>query len=238
MNYKVTIDKFEGPLDLLLHLIKESDIDIFDIKISEITNQYLIYISQMKELNLNIDSEYLIMAANLIEIKSRELLPHDEESDDLEEDPKEILINRLVEYQKYKELSKSFEALEKERHELFTKEPSLLSEFKDDKLKIDDNLSLDDLIKAFAKLNERKQFEKPLNTVVTKKEYSIHTRNREIMDILTKNKQVYFEELFENYTKDYIVVTFLSILDLAKKGNIKIKQSHYLDRIILLNKGV
>lgn len=238
MDYKVTIDKFEGPLDLLLHLIKEADIDIFDIKVSDITNQYLMYISQMEELNLNVDSEYLVMAADLIEMKSRELLPRDEETEENEEDPREELINRLVEYQKYKEISQSFKELEEERQELFTKDPSLLEEFKDDSLKISEDISLEDLIKAFAKLKERKQFEKPLNTVVTKKEYSVHARSLEIMDRLTKNKQVDFEDLFEVFTKDYVVVTFLSILDLAKKGNLEIKQDHNLDKITLLAKGV
>ncbi len=238
MDYKVTIDKFEGPLDLLLHLIKEADIDIFDIKVSDITNQYLMYISQMDELNLNVDSEYLVMAADLIEMKSRELLPRDEETEENEEDPREELINRLVEYQKYKEISKSFKELEEERQELFTKDPSLLEEFKDDNLKISEDISLEDLIKAFAKFKERKQFEKPLNTVVTKKEYSVHARSLEIMDRLTKNKQVDFEDLFEVFTKDYVVVTFLSILDLAKKGNLEIKQDHNLDKITLLAKGV
>lgn len=85
-----------------LHLIKEADIDIFDIKVSDITNQYLMYISQMEELNLNVDSEYLVMAADLIEMKSRELLPRDEETEENEEDPREELINRLVEYQNIK----------------------------------------------------------------------------------------------------------------------------------------
>ena len=238
MDYKVTIDKFEGPLDLLLHLIKEADIDIFDIKVSDITNQYLMYISQMEELNLNVDSEYLVMAADLIEMKSRELLPRDEETEENEEDPREELLTRLVEYQKYKEISKSFKELEEERQELFTKDPSLLEEFKDDSLKISEDISLEDLIKAFAKFKERKQFEKPLNTVVTKKEYSVHARSLEIMDRLTKNKQVDFEDLFEVFTKDYVVVTFLSILDLAKKGNLEIKQDHNLDKITLLAKGV
>lgn len=236
MNYTVTIDKFEGPLDLLLHLIKQADIDIFEIKISEITNQYLLYISKMKQLNLNIDSEYLTMAADLIEMKSRELLPSNEEEID-EEDPREELINRLLEYQKYKEISETFKDLEEERKELFTKDPSLLNEFKDDGIRISEDVTLDDLIKAFAKFKEKKSFEKPLNTVVTKKEYSVHQRSKEIMTRLTKKKQMDFEELFDIYTKDYIVVTFLSILDLARKGNLLIKQNHNLDKIVLAYRG-
>ena len=235
MNYEITIDKFSGPLDLLVHLIKQSDVDIFDIKISEITNQYLDYISKMKNLNLNIDSEYITMAAELTYIKSRELLPHEE--DDEEEDAKEELINRIIEYQKYKEISETFKKLEEERQEYFTKDPSFLKEFKDDKINISEDVSLDDLIKAFSKFCERKEFEKPLNTVVTKKEYSVHQRSREILSKLKQKKKLNFEELFDIYTKDYVVVTFLSILDLAKQGNLLIAQNHNLDKIVITSKG-
>lgn len=233
MDYNVTIDKFEGPLDLLLHLIKQSEVDIFSIKISDITNQYLIYISKMEELNLNIDSEYLIMAADLIEMKSRELLPHDEE-DEEEEDPRDELINRLVEYQKYKEITKEFKDLEYERHEIFTKAPTLLNEFKEEGIKVGSDISLNDLINAFLKFQEKKSFEKPLNTVVTKKEYSVRKRGKEILKKLSTNKKIIFEELFDVYTKNYVVVTFLAVLDLAKKGNIEIMQNHNLDKIFLI----
>lgn len=239
MRYTVITGEFEGPLDLLLHLIKDANIDIFEIKISEITNQYLNYINKMEELNLNIDSAYLVMAADLMEMKSRELLPRNEEENGEEaEDPREELINRLVEYQKYKELSNTFKEMEEERKCLFTKNPTFLDAFKDDSLKVNNDLSLDDLIKAFAKFKERKEQEKPLNTVITKKEYSVHKRSTEILSKLKKHKQIDFEELFEVFTKDYVVVTFLSILDLAKKGNLEIKQDNNLDKIVLIAKGV
>ena len=139
MEYKFTIDKFQGPLDLLLHLIKESDIDIFDINISEVTQQYLNYIDSMEKLNLNIDSEYLVMAAELIEMKSRELLPNEtsESDDDYEESPKDNLINRLIEYQKYKDLSLEFKNLESNRKLMYSKLPSELNEFKSDEVILD-----------------------------------------------------------------------------------------------------
>ena len=234
MDYVVTIDKFEGPLDLLLHLIKQADIDILDIKISEITSQYLSYISKMENMNLNIDSEYITMAADLIEMKSRELLPRN--IDEEEEDPKEELINRLLEYKKYKEISSSFKDLEEERKQLFTKNPTFIDDFKTEGLNIADDITLDMLIEAFAKFREKKSFEKPLNTVVTRKEYSVHKRSQEILNRLQKNKKIVFEELFDIYTKDYVVVTFLSILDLAKKGTLEIKQDRNLDQIVLLAK--
>ena len=111
MEYSFKTMNFEGPLDLLLHLIKKADINIFEIKISEIVEEYLEYINDMKEINLNISSEYLTMAADLIEMKSRELLPNNEE-DEEEEDPKAKLINRLLEYQAYKDVCTELRSLE------------------------------------------------------------------------------------------------------------------------------
>ncbi|MBQ9011521.1 MAG: segregation/condensation protein A [Bacilli bacterium] len=236
MDYKIKTLDFEGPLDLLLHLVKQADIDIFEINIAEITNQYLFYINQMESFDLNIDSEYLVMAADLIEIKARELLPIEKEEEE-EENPKEELINRLVEYQRYKEISSEFKSLESERQLLYSKEQSFFDEYKDDSLKLGEDISIDDLIKAFAKFQERKNFEKPLNTVVTRKEYSVHKRSREILERIKSKKKINFDELFDVYTRDYVVVTFLSILDLARKGQILIKQDNNLDKIVLQSKG-
>ena len=132
MQYKVTIDNFDGPLDLLLHLIKENNIDIYDIKIEEIAKQYLDYIESMKNLNLSIASEYLVMASELIEMKSRMLLPkkREEDSDEYEEDPREVLIERLLAYKKYKEVTKEFKDLELTRKLVISKEQDNLSKFK------------------------------------------------------------------------------------------------------------
>lgn len=239
MDYKFTIDKFQGPLDLLLHLIKDADIDIFDINIAEITDQYLKYIENMETLNLNIDSEYLVMAAELIEMKSRELLPNEEndDSDDYEEDPKEQLINRLIEYQKYKQVASEFKNLEEDRKLMYSKLPSELTEFKNDEVLISDDISLDDLVQAFMNFQKRKEFDRPLNTVVTRKEYSVRVRCRDIISKLQKNKKINFTDLFDIRSKDYVVVTFLAILDLAKGGRLKIKQDKNLDEIILFAEG-
>ena len=126
MNYTIEINNFEGPLDLLLHLIKKAELDICEISIVEITKQYLDYINLMESMNLNIASEYLTMAAELIEIKSSILLPKKkiDNEDDYEEDPKENLINRLIEYEKYKEISEVLKKYEQNRKELYTKKPT------------------------------------------------------------------------------------------------------------------
>lgn len=234
MDCTITTLNFEGPLDLLLHLIKESNIDIFEIKIADITNQYLNYINKMKTLNLNIDSEYIIMAADLIELKSRELLPQQEEQE--EEDPKEELINRLIEYQKYKEISQKLKQLEDNRNLYFSKEPTIIADLKDDNIKIDESITIEDLLNAFKNLQEKIKLEAPLNTVVTKKEYSVHKRNKEILEKLKRNHKLFFEDLFDFYSKDYVVITFLSILDLAKKGRLEIYQNQNLDHITIVAK--
>ena len=238
MNYKITIDKFEGPMDLLLHLLKTDDIDIFDISIERITKQYLDYINTIEEMNLNIASEYLIMAAELLEIKSSTLLPKKEVVDDeFEEDPRETLINRLLEYKQYKEVTNEFKDLESQRKQMFTKVSDNLNEYKNQNDVDLGDIDLDDLIMAFSKFIQRKEEEKPLNTKITKKEYSVSERSTEIKTILSKKKKVEFDELFDIYKKDYIVVTFLSILNLAKKQELVISQEKNLDKIYLSLKG-
>ena len=238
MDYKITINDFEGPMDLLLHLIKKSDIDICDISIEEITKQYLDYITAMEKLDLDIASEYLIMAAELIEIKSSMLLPKPEITDDeYEEDPKEQLIRRLLEYKKYKEMTPEFKNLEMLRKEIYTKEASDLSEFKQEEEVDLGDVDLNTLLDAFSKFVERKKQEQPLNTTITKREYSISERSNEIKTLLTKKKKVNFEELFEEFNKDYLVVTFLSILSLAKKQELVIKQDSNFSNIVLSLRG-
>lgn len=237
MDYKIMINEFEGPMDLLLHLIKKSELDICEISIEEIAKQYLEYISFMERLDLDIASEYLIMAAELIEIKSAMLLPRPEiEDDEYEEDPKERLIQRLLEYKKYKEMTPEFKKLEEERKEIFTKEISDLSEYKQSDVNLGD-VDLNSLMEAFNKFLERKKLDEPLNTTVTKKEYSVSERSNEIKNVLKTKKKVKFEELFEICNKDYIVVTFLSILTMAKKQELNIIQKNNFDSIELSLKG-
>lgn len=240
MEYKVMINEFEGPLDLLLHLIKESKIDIYDIEIEAITKQYLDYIKAMEKLNLSIASEYLVMAAELIEMKSRLLLPKTDvdESDDYEEDPRESLINRLIEYQKYKEVSTKFKKLEEERQTIYTKIPEDVRKYKakDQVIKSDD-ISIADLLEAFEKFLERKKMDRPLSTKVTKKGITVLERRNDIRRILSKKKKVLFTELFDIMRKDYIVVTFLAILEMAKRGELFIKQDNNFDEIIISEVG-
>ena len=238
MKYEINIDEFQGPLDLLLHLIKQSNISINEISIDDITKQYLDYIKRMEELNLDIASEYLVMAAELIEIKSSSLLPKkDIEEDEFEEDPKEKLINRLLEYEQYKKMTDTFKELESYRQEIYTREPDDLLDYKDNE-EVDYGIDLNDLLSALSKFLEQKELDKPLNTKITNKEYSVTKRSSEIRNILKKKKKVNFTDLFEVFTKEYVVITFLSILAMTRKQEIEIEQENNFKNIIIKEKGV
>ena len=160
MDY-ISIDNFEGPLDLLLHLVKEANIDILDIKVEEITDKYLEYIKTEEELNINIAASYLVMASELMYLKSKSLLPvvkkDDEEIED-EEITRENLINRLIEYKRYKEMTPVFKELEEERKKIYIKAPEKVSNYVDNTLV--GEASVDDLIEAFKRFLERKEEEK------------------------------------------------------------------------------
>lgn len=234
MEYALNIDSFQGPLDLLLHLIKESKMDIFDLKIEEITKQYLDYIEKMDELNLNIASSYLVMSAELLEIKSKMLLPkHNDDDNEEEVDPREDLVNRLIEYQRYKDLTSTFKDLEIERKKIFTKVPENIREYvEDDKVINGGEVTLDDLVLAFQKFLDRQKFNQPLNTKVTSKELTVEHRRRSIRKILAIKKKVNFMELFDIMNREYVVVTFLAILEMAKENELIIRQENNFDDII------
>ena len=233
-KYVVTIDNFDGPLDLLLHLIKEQDIDIYDIKIEDITKQYLDYIRHMKELNLEIASEYLVMASELIEMKSKMLLPKkkEKEDDDYEEDPRELLIERLLAYKRYKEVTSEFKDLELTRKMVFTREPDNLNRYvKDDENSED--LGVADLIDAFNNLLKRKELDRPIATKITKKELSVTEKVNKIKNILRNKKKINFEDIFEVSTKEEVIISFLSVLEMVKKDEILLTQEGNFKNIVI-----
>lgn len=231
--YNFKILDFEGPLDLLLHLIKEDKMDIMNIEIVSLTNQYLSYIENMESLNIVVASEYLTLASELIYLKSRCLLPSDKKDEEDEEfiNAKENLINRLIEYKNYKEMTGVFKELEEKRQEVFTKVPSSLKEYETNSVKVSDDITLDDLLKAFSKYLERKKYLEPLSTKVTTREMSVEERSYEIRTLLKTRKKVEFFDLFDNISKPYVVITFLSILEMAKNKELVITQENNFDKI-------
>jgi segregation and condensation protein A len=228
---KIKIPVFEGPFDLLLHLIREHKIDIYDIPISLITSQYLEYIEIMKELNLEIAGDFLVMAATLIQIKSRMLLPPDEEAPlEEQEDPRRDLVQRLLEYQRYKDAALDFRTKEDEWLKVFHREP--LSDEEEGELYLFD-LSLFDLLDAFRKILEKAPSE---IVSITKETLTVKNRMSMIMEIIEEHEAVRFEDLFkEGITKIHLIVTFLALLELIRLGLVRAYQEREFGNIWVIN---
>ena len=234
MELEFRINDFEGPLDLLLHLIKESKMDIMNIEIEKITAQYMNYINSQEKMNLEVSSEYLVLASELLEIKSKMLLPRvkSEDCEDEENDPREELVNRLLEYQAYKDITKVLQEKELLRKEIYTKIPENVSNYVDEVHEIHADVTLDDLVNALKKYYQRKLESKPLKTKVTVNEISVSSRRSDIKSILKDKKCVSFFELFPIVSKDYIVATFLAVLEMAKSRELIIKQDRAFEDIV------
>ncbi len=230
MDFK--INEFEGPLDLLLHLIKESKMNIMDIEIEKITDQYMNYLDLQEKMNLEIASEYLVMASELIELKSKLLLPNPKNEEGEEEDPREELVNRLLEYQAYKEITKVLQDKENLRKEIYTKAPENIRNYVEEDVSITTDVTLDDLVKAFKKYLERKKETKPLQTKITVNEVTVSSRRHDIKNLLRTKKRVSFFELFPVVSKEYVIATFLAVLEMAKSHELTITQDGTFDDII------
>ena len=239
IRYETKIAGFEGPLDLLLHLIKEAKLDIHEVKISEITQQYLQYIKAMENLHLEVASEYLVMAANLMLIKSKKLLPKEvvEIDDEYEEDPEVALIKRLAEYQLYKNSIDEFRKLEAARGQFYTKPAIDFSEYLDQEVKLKLDYDASELILAFEKLLRRQKLEAPMPTTILAEKITISDQVLAIKQLLTLKKRLKFSELFQRYDRNYIVVTFLALLELAKAGKVILVQTSLTAEIEIVEKG-
>lgn len=222
MSYQVRLEIFEGPLDLLLHLIKKSEINIYDIPIADITRQYLDYIDLIRSLNLDVGGEFLVMAATLIQIKSRMLLPVTEsEDEEEEEDPREELISRLLEYKKYKDAAEMLGERGETWSNIFRREqPQAVKGEGDFSLS---DLSLFDLIDALQKVMERVTDSSSMEIILD--ELSVKDKISAILDRLNMQESLTFASLFENEkTRSTIVVTFLALLELIRLGLVCVQQ--------------
>ncbi|KAB7708868.1 segregation/condensation protein A [Bacillus aerolatus] len=243
MQYNVKTEVFEGPLDLLLHLIQRLEIDIYDIPMAEITEQYLLFIHAMKELELDLASEYLVMAATLLAIKSKTLLPvHEEEEAEgiwEEEDPREELVEQLIEYKKFKEAAKHLQDKEHERGQYFTKAPSDLTAFDDKETAAADlNVTVYDMLGAFHKLLRRKKLKRPYTAALSRQEIPIEKRMDEILSQLKRSRKLFrFEDLFAAGDKELLVVSFLAVLELMKQNEIAVEQQENFSELFVRAKG-
>ena len=234
MHYQCNLDIFEGPLDLLLHLIKEQKMDIYDIPILEITRQYLFYLDVISELNLETAGEYLIIAAELAKIKSKMLLPApDTEEDELTsagEDPRAELMRRLLEYQRYKEAAFELRQKEYDQQQLFTRSGDVVLDKSEGELMIEANVF--DLLTAFQKVLKEKSFKNNYEIKITT--LSVSDRIGDILEILNTSESVTFDSLFTTLnTKQEVIVTFLAILELMRMQLIRSQQGQSFDVIRL-----
>ena len=236
---KLCVNDFEGPLDLLLHFVKTAKMDIYEIDTKYIIDKYLEFIESIPKDDLDDASEYLVMAAELIHLKSRLLLNLDNDDSDNEEfsiNSEEDLKNKLIEYERYQNVTSIFKELEEKRSEFFTKLPENLNEFIDKKEVLEGNMDVELLKNAMLELNKRMSYQKPINTRITRKEISVEERKEYIREYISKRGNVKFTDLFEEYSKDLVVATFLSILDMCKQREITLKQDSnfgeiYIERV-------
>lgn len=221
-EFKVTIDSFDGPLDLMLHLIKEKQLDLMNLDMNVLTDQYIAYLNQMENLHLEIASEYLSELATLIEYKSKKMLPgkHEDLDDSYEEDPKDRLVKRLLEYQQFKEASEDLNALYESR-QLQLSRP--LSDEVDQWMKEDESLPYEgnpyDLMRAMKRVMMRMRLSVPQETTYTVKEVSMEDRELKVRAMLDKLPKTFrFENLLEDvHDMPMFIATFLSVLDLARQ---------------------
>lgn len=233
--YNIKLPVFEGPLDLLLHLIRENKVDIYDIPISFITHQYLEYIGVMKELNLEIAGEFLVMAATLIQIKSRMLLPVDEAESLLETvDPRFELVQRLLEYQAFKDGASVLRDKEEAWQHVFSRDPLEIEEEEDvpTELYLFD-VNIFDLLGAFKQVLETAP---PEVLTITREQLTVKDRINYVLEIIENEESVRFEDLFrESGTRLQIIVTFLALLELLRLGLARVYQEKEFGHIWIIN---
>ena len=233
MVYKCKLKIFEGPLDLLLHLLKEQKMDICDIPIAEITKQYMQYLEMMQEMNLELVGEYLVMAAELTRIKSKTLLPSPETDEESEfgggEDPRSELMRRLREYQRYRDAAFELRMKEHDRQQIFSRGGEIEIEESSENLQLMD-ATVFDLFTAYQKILDAKSFEKDYEIEIT--EMSVTDRMQYILDILNSSDSVTFESFFTVLnSKQEIIVTFLGILELMRLKLMRVQQGQHFETI-------
>ncbi len=234
MSYNVQLEIFAGPMDLLLHLIQKNEVSVYDIPIAKITEQYLEYLATLQELDVDIASDFLVMAATLIHMKARLLLPkapqtEGEESEDEEIDPREELTRRLIEYKKFKEASNLLRTLEEGQNLVWTRCPA--QEADQFLLPVDsfpplEGVSLDDLFKALQNVLAGLAETEESSYRIPKERFSIRQKMREIARLLRQHKRLSFQQLFASQkSRAEVVISFLALLELIRLGMARARQS-------------
>jgi len=238
LPYQVKLQVFEGPLDLLLQLIKKNKVDIYDIPISKITEQYLEYLDVIKQCNLEVVGDYLALAAQLSLIKSRMLLPQMPSEDEVE-DPRAELVQLLLEYERYKNAAEDLESRDILGKEVFIRGLSYFDEFGDAAQETEIvKTDLWSLVEAFKEVCLRRQFEFTEDIVFTIESFSIEEKTSELIEFFKINRKYDFKNIFNKMvSKAEIIITFLTILELVKNEIIGIKHENPEDEIELFYIG-
>ena len=246
MELKVELQAFEGPLDLLLHLIDKNKVNIFDIPIVEITNQYMEYIEEMKRQDLNVMSEFLVMAATLLAIKSKMLLPVEETEDEEVEDPRAELVEQLLQYKMYKSISYELRDRQTDAEHILYKVPTLPDEVLAFEQPVDvdeliSDLTLNKLQAIFQSVMRRQENRvDPIRSkfgTIRKEEVSLEDKMAYVSNYCYSHRKFSFKQLLmEQHSKTELIVTFLSILELMKAGTIYITQENTFDDIMIESK--
>jgi len=241
LSYK--LEKFEGPLDLLLHLIEKNKVNIYDIPIAEITDQYLDYVKQMEEESLDVVSEFLVMAATLLDIKARMLLPKEVDEEGEEEDPRAELVARLLEYKTYKYMSMELKDMELDADRIFYKSPTIPKEVEKYEEPVDldkllDGVTLYRLQQIFQSVMKRQQDKiDPVRSTfgtIKKEPVSLEEKINSVMGYARKHRKFSFRGMLDKQKdKTEIVVTFLALLELMKVGKIHLTQEHLFDDMMI-----
>ena len=226
--YKIKLESFEGPLDLLIHLIKKNEVNIHDIPIARITEQYLSYIELMQELNLDVAGEFLVMASTLIHIKSKMLLPRPETAatdGEPEEDPREALVRRLLEHQKFKAAAELLHERETMRSAQFMRPDTRVAGAVDDDYEPELEVDLFSLLAAFKGVLERANRRPPM--VIPPEQISIEDRMHQLLARLSETEACGFEDLFRDGdgSRPFMIVTFLAVLEMIRLKLIRVFQS-------------
>ncbi len=243
MGIPVKLEVFEGPLDLLLHLIDKNKIDIYDIPIVLITEQYMIYIKQMEKRDLNVMSEFLLMAATLLDIKCRMLLPKEVDEDGVEEDPREELVRQLLEYKMYKHMANELKDKEMNGLNMFYRKPSIPDEIKEYEAPVDleqllEGVSMHQLNTVFKEVMKRTNDKlDPIRSKfgkIEKEEVTLDEKLDYVEEYTKLHSKFSFRQLLENQkSRMHIVVTFLAILEMMKSGKIRVLQHSVYDEIMI-----
>jgi len=240
MAYQIKIHNFEGPFDLLFHLIEKAEVDIYDIPIAEITRQYLLFIQEMRNLDLEVASEFVVMAATLIQIKSKMLLPKETNPFDEiaidELDPRMELIERLLEYKKYKDVSNILKEKEEKYINTLFKNAEIIDDVEEGALLV--NITLQDIVQAFddivKRYNESRNFNIKLEEQVMQEECSVDDKIEYIKEFINKDKKIRFDQLFAiDSNKLEIIITFLALLELIRLRQVCVYQSKICGDIIV-----